>query len=283
MSILLGSILCGEAEASADELAARIDRGVERALRIVKTDNNRGAMKNHQTVKFRVWDYEHLTTHSQYVAYEIGCKAYVLDSHWLIVNSTCIQAQNKLATNPLFHVDGHTLVPLQEGMAWEEGLRISLLWHPKPIYTGPFVKVLATFSPERLVALAHEGYELWINTSRLGLDFIRRRDVLASSILGNLFHLDQNTFQLKGAALDPLFVISPEQNEFMVAYNAGYITYKASLRIRSWQEHKSSTWYNLDKYDLEFIKKTVLQHRPQDWPRIKQRLFYNQTRTPYFH
>ena len=282
VGFLLGSVIEGKAGVPSDGLAARVARAAAQALTVVTAENNRGAMKNHQMVQFRVWDYEHFPTHAQYIAYDIGCKAYVLDSHWLIVSSACIQAQNELISDTNVYVEGHTIAPLQKEVSLEEGFRFSLLWHPKPVYVGPFVKVLATFSPEQLIALGDSGYTLRMNTSRLGLDVIRRRSISGPSILGNLFHLETNVFQVTGTALDPLFVTSPEQSEFLVAYNAGYVTYKAGPRPRCWRKHKSSAWYSLDKYDLEFIQKTVLQHRPQDWLRFKQLLFYNQTHTPYF-
>ena len=44
----------------------------------------------------------------------------------------------------------------------------------------------------------------------------------------------------------------------------------------------SPRWYTLSQQDLHFIRDTIQKQRPGDWARIKGRLFFNQTNTPYF-
>ena len=84
----------------------------------------------------------------------------------------------------------------------------------------------------------------------------------------------------------PIYPAPLRGNEFLAAYNAGTISYALQMSLdditHTFDGKPSPNWYTLSANDLQFIKKTVQQHRPKDWARIKGRLFFNQTSGPFF-
>ncbi len=222
---------------------------------------------------------------------DLACKAYALDEHWLLVAATCMRPTQ----SDLWQVGDHLFLQRHSRQSfwpdqtpfenYRENKRIMLVWQEKPIYQAPFVKVLAVSSPKTLIAMGGNGV-LKINTGRFGTDAVRTRTPDVNSVRGNTLRLKQIPGQLTGTATDPLFFINRQKNEFVVGYNNGSLDYWYAISLadvfRTFNGLSSHIWYTLTKNDLLFIQKTVQTYRPQDWQRIKTRLFYNTTNTPYF-
>lgn len=195
----------------------------------------------------------------------------------------------------IWETDDHKLISREErqvftyegreftNMAYNS--KIMLVWYNQAQYVAPFVNVLAASSPKQLFTLS-KTHQVQINTARYGKDAVRTREFDDNSASGNYFKLDESWTQLSGTATDPLFLINSDKNEFLAGYNNGYLHYNYLLTLNDFffqfDGLPSDTWYSLSLEDLHFIRATVQAHRPQDWPLIKTRLFYNTTDLPYF-
>ena len=271
---------------------ATLTKQVQRAAQVHLTPNV-GAIKNNSRLDFYITerlDYPGRTVYGPYRA-DLACKSYALDSHWLIVAGTCMRVDNsdiweygdsQLITRfdrEVFQKNG------TEFTTFKNNARVMLVWSDQAQYRGPFVNVLAVSSPKQLVAL-EKTHTVKINTARYGRDGVRTREFDTTSAHGNYFKLDESWTQLSGTATDPLFLIAPNENEFLAGYNDGYVHYNylRSLNDLIFPNDglPSDTWYSLTQEDLHFIRHTVREKRPQDWERIKARLFYETTSAPYF-
>ena len=103
--------------------------------------------------------------------------------------------------------------------------------------------------------------------------------------------LNYNTFQFNDADIDDkagltLFLRTPSGFEFLVGYSNSIKGFSLSRKkddsLSIFSHTYPQGYFTLALEDLEFIKKTVLEKRPKDWERIKNRLFFDQTETPYF-
>lgn len=101
----------------------------------------------------------------------------------------------------------------------------------------------------------------------------------------------EHTFQFNDSDLDntpdaTLFLKTPSGDAFVVGYShqtSGYtLSRKGDDFLAIFHNTRPQGYFTLALEDLEFIKKTVLEKRPKDWERIKNRLFFDQTETPYF-
>lgn len=232
---------------------------------------------------------------------DLACKAYALDSNWLILAGTCMRySKDPVVANgreykhrtgrkviSSFAPEGFYAIPASN---FETNGNVMLLWTDKKENAAklgklPKVNVLAVSSPAKLFALSADNI-FKINTARFGSDAIRERTLKSKSINGNKFQLDESLTDLSGTATDPLFLFTPTGREFLVGYNNGELAYALQIDfndiIHTYDGRKSKDYYSLSLNDLNFIKKVVQKHRPADWKRIKQRLFYNQTAKPYF-
>ncbi len=229
------------------------------------------------------------------VSSSVSCKAYALDEHWLILAGTCMQAiQNNLRTkwHNIYGDREAFEIQLSEGffsertigLITEKGLiddiktyvannnHLMLIWNDSPKYHSPFVNVLAVASPYWLAFLQEKNNQLKIHTARFGTNNTYTRTVKYGTISDNKFSLDESWYELSGTYTDPLFLINAVKNEFLAGYNDAVQFYQTT----------SDKWYSLSYVDLVFIKDTVQKNRPQDWQRIKTRLFYNNLEKPCF-
>ena len=268
---------------------------------------NSGVIDQNQRVDLDIQEsFTDTHTHQNFGPYDaqIGCKAYVLDSYWLVVAGTCMRYDNgaifesgdqaymkrygrkvtglvsSFKENPVKRV----FTGLDASHHAENG-NIMLIWSHTPAFFGPYVNILATSSPENLFTLS-ANHTIKINTARGGTNSTPTRTLKSGSIKGRTFELDEGWSDLSGTATDPLFLINPARNEFLSAYNNGYVHYALQMRLddvtNSSSGGTSPRWYTLSQQDLHFIRDTIQKQRPGDWARIKGRLFFNQTNTPYF-
>ena len=274
------------------QLDKEVEQTVKRAAAATAL-TNKGAIKENKRVDFRIEEsLRELNAGLEEGPYEadIACKAYALDSHWLLLAGTCMRYSNQ----DIREQDDHKYIErfgrkITHASIWPlhhaENSNVMLIWREEAIYKAPFVNVLATSNPSSLFALS-SNHAVQINTARFGADSVKSRSLKTNSIQGNTFKLDENWGDLSGTATDPLFLINPNGNEFLAAYNNGYISYALQMTFddifRTFDGLKSDTWFTLTQADLEFIKHTVQTNRPEDWPTIKNRLFLDHTQTPYF-
>ncbi|MBO7190755.1 MAG: hypothetical protein J6V32_01410 [Elusimicrobiaceae bacterium] len=276
--------------AAQKQIAYQVDRAVLDKM----LNSSVGSIEQNKTIEFRVREVIEYsfagTQEKEYLShrYDLGCKAYALHPNWLILSGRCAapmgvsdkEADMWLTSNKQEVVE-HELFPYgsdQKGMKIEYNNNVMLLWQKKAEYTAPFVKVLAMSSKDKLFSLWNARGSLQINTARLGLNAVRERDFLEESMQGsgNLFLLDESFYDLSGTASDPAFLSIESGDEYLIGYNNGLMDYKTCADgARVWCGKKSDTWYRLTKADLEFIKQTVLENRPQDWAEIQPRLFYD--------
>lgn len=262
------------------------------------TKNNKGASSKNLRVDFKItekfYDNNMDQDNGPFEA-DIACKAYALDAHWLLLAGTCMN----YSTESIRELDDHVYMERHDRKIlsaytgsidlnvkkYTRNERIMLIWNDIANFKGPYVNVLATNSPTQLFGLS-ASHTVMINTSRLGTDALRERSFKSSSIKGNTFKLDEGLTSLSGTATDPLFLFSKQGNEFLAAYNQGEISYALQITfndiVNTFDGKPSDTWYSLTKEDLIFIKDTVNMYRPKDWSRIKGRLFFNGTETPFF-
>ena len=310
--ILFAFLLTGgmtmHAFAQRDNLPQKIVRHVHQIQQSAVTANP-GALEQNKTISFTMHggklERHFVTEHGRPAENDtldhltstlsMSCKAYALDEHWLILAGTCTKAmQAILATrwHNSYYGDSEAFsIQISEyfsdrtiGMMTENGLindvkthmayndRLLLIWNDEAEHRAPFVNVLATASPYYLQFLQDHKHTLKIHTARFGSNRPFRRKIRPGTICENHFQLDEDWTDLSGTYTDPLFVINPAGNEFLTAFNNAVQFFNVT----------SDTWYGLTYVDLLFIKVTVQKYRPQDWARIKTRLFYNDTETPYF-
>ena len=305
-------ITSGQAADSKKDMETAIYKKAASAI-----NSNKGAIKKDLRVDFRIRESMYLDAYEDAALSEedlesgiiktapysadLACKAYVLDKNWLIVSATCMRySQDPVEVNGIrytnrtgrevispFKFKGHT-IPADN---YEYNSDIMLLWTGDKetadfLNKFPKVNILAVSSPEQLFTLSANGV-FKINTARFGTNAVRERDLKSSSIKGNKFQLDEGLTDLSGTATDPIFFSTPNEREFIAGYNNGMLTYALQIIIdditNTFDGRPSKEYFSLGLKDLDFIKQTVLEKRPSDWNRIKQRLFYNQTATPYFN
>ena len=298
--------------ASKADVSAAVNAKVANALQ-----NNNGAIKNNLRVDFRITEYvtryvedgvvfpsedEPQNGRIQKGPYEadLACKAYALDSNWLILSGTCMRYSPdpvQIYEPTYYERDGREIdsdfsvgnysIPAKN-YAYNDD--VMLLWTgdantAKFLSELPKVNVLAVSSPNKLFAL-NDVNTFKINTARLGTNAIRERKLKTNSIKGNMLQLEEGATDLSGTATDPLFLVTPSGREFLAGYNDGILGYALQITfndiVNTFDGRTSKDYFTLSEKDLNFIKKTVLEQRPGDWKRIKNRLFLDQTATPYF-
>lgn len=255
----------------------------------VATTQNKGAIEKNLRVDFEIsesfYDERYDQNNGPYRA-DIACKAYALDSHWLILSGTCM----RYSSGDIRELGDHEFITrygrvVKNKINYTNNGNVMLIWTDEDKYKSPFVNVLATSSPNQLFKLS-SNHTVKINTARFGTDSVKTRTLKTGSIKGNFFQLDESWTDLSGTATDPLFLISPEENEFLAAYNNGEIEYALQMTandiFNTFDGKTSKEWFSLNRNDLEFIKTTVQKNRPNDWNKIKQRLFFNNTKIPFF-
>ena len=284
--------------------------------------SNEGAIQKNHRLTFTVTDGRFVPENNNFAAMEkaeIYCKGYALDAHWTLVSATCFNAfafngwkDNVPYAQQVYSVSMHT----NSWENWETifedekhqflGYRaqtgvlpvnnphmaanhhLLLIWHEQEVYAGPYVNVLAVSSPRQLFTLQANNI-FKINTARYVFfsDAVRERSLQAGSVKGGTFRLNESATDLSGTSTDPLFLLTSKHTEFIAGYNAAKLG-KKWHRPEWFSGDKTReglpcpTWYSLTQNDLWFIERTVRAYRPQDWMRIKARLFFNQTQTPFF-
>ncbi len=283
--IALGAILALAQENK--NLTNQVQRAVQTAA------VNSGAAESNRTLYFILKEtvrHELNGTEGTYHA-AYHCKAYALDEHWYILAGTC---GNSIKAD-VGHNDKNEYTRRGLTLLAEDGTELKykknkhlMLLHDEKFIPGLYVNVLATSSPVQLFTLTADKYTAVINTSRFGLNKVVTRELKPKSILSDSFQLEEGTFDLSGTATDPLFLISPEQNTFLAGYNKApmvYYFYDHPGQVRGNLDprgDRSSNWFSLTEEDLKFIKESIQKDYPEDWKRIKARLFLDQTQTPYF-
>ncbi len=283
---VVGLLTCAAALFAADTVQEDLQTQVAKsAAQAALNAGNSGAINQNTLVDFNVQDFYEGATDAKEL--RLHCKAYPLSAHWLLVAGTCAKAHNGLGLGAKKLItQQHLLIPADLSSRFAYNERILLVWSAKYNFTGPFVNVLATTSPKQVFTLS-AFMNVKINTSRFGKNAVRTRQlgtpVASKNPAKKLFTLAEKLTDLSGTATDPLFLIEQDgaHNEFLTAYNNGILNY--AEHPESLAGNPSPNWYSLQKEDLQFIKDTVLNNRYQDWAQIKTRLFYNDTKTPYFN
>lgn len=267
------------------KIAATINNKVNARL-----STNKGAIEKNLRVNFAIsesfYDHKRNQNNGPFDA-DIACKAYALDSHWLILSGTCMRYDEEgdvREAGDHEYIERHSRT-FRTHYNYEISDNVMLMWTDNSSYEAPFVKVLATTSPNQLFTLSAD-HTIKINTARFGQNAVKTRKLKTGSVSGNYFKLDESWSDLSGTATDPLFLIAPDGNEFLAGYNNGYIIYALQMTLNdilnTFDGRPSDEWFSLTEGDLSFIKAVVQEKRPQDWARIRTRLFLNTTNQPYF-
>ncbi|MBR4592939.1 MAG: hypothetical protein IKO35_07005 [Elusimicrobiaceae bacterium] len=218
-----------------------------------------------------------------YVLYT-HCKAYALDSHWLIASANCINPDRK-AYKRFQENERYDDVRIETSLAnrhfnFVSNERVTLIY-VKPEYeqtekgfSAPFANVLAFDNPQAVHFLNANNTFAFHTDHVLGISSVRHRALQLGSVHNNTLNLRNKLTDLSAEALDPLFLITPQENEFLLGFNQGNVN-----SARGTYED-SNSFYTLTAEDLRFIRQMVNKYRPQDWPHISQRLFLNTTDKP---
>ncbi len=239
------------------------------------------------------------------------CEAYALNSHWAIASARCLGdiflSQKKSVDEDQVRVYQISDSYIKGGQ-WEKFLgllgkdgvmrtrhqriisngNVMLVWHPQEVYTAPFVNVLATETPGKLIGLLESfsftGGPIITRTRTL----LGRHVNITSGSKDHFFRLARTSFPanngVTGRAASALFGFNKQGTGFLAGFNTGTLNWSPiEAKMYSQQDFASfsADWEGLTMDDLKFIEETVRAKRPQDWGEIGSRLFYNTTKTPF--
>ncbi len=278
--LLLTASVCALASQSNKALEMQVAKAVVNAT---APTTNTGAIDKNITKEFGVRDF---FGEAIGPSYGVGCKAYALGSNWLLIAGTCADPMDTYGElSGWMTPTSHEIYSYDKNVHLDYNHRVMLVWADGAAQLkAPFIKVLATSTPKQLFTLS-ATHTVKINTSRWGTNAVRERKLKTGSITtkGDKQYFQLESKGMSGTATDPLFLIAPDSNEFLAAYNAGVVDYTSHpYGWHPWEGYRSDSWYTITLEDLEFIKETVQANRPQDWNAIRTRLFYNTTDKPYF-
>ena len=205
------------------------------------------------------------------------CLAWPLNENWLITAATCGQKQEPHRQD--VKVKTHEIFPRNTDFDFTTNDRIMLIWKKNEqstvSFAAPFTKLLAVDTAARLFSLQ------WQNKILL----VTKRKVPGSKAAPTSIepgYKGQYTCEITRKSYQPtesLFVVTPQESELLAAFSNVYHRYNHDIGLTT---RPSKFFTSLTKRDLQFIKETVNEKRPQDWQSIKTRLFYNSTTLPYF-
>ena len=199
------------------------------------------------------------------------CLAWPLNENWLITSATCgkkaepsrkdvkVATHKILLTNPDFDFATNNNIML----IWKHNDRSAVS------FAAPFTKLLAVNTTTQLFSLQ------WQNKILVSKGHKTKSTSIEPGYKG------QYTCEVTHKSYHPtesLFVLTPQESEFLAAFSNVYYHYNSYGLVIP----PSKFFISLTKKDLQFIKETVNDKRPQDWQSIKTRLFYNDIEKPYF-
>ncbi len=222
-----------------------------------------------------------------------GCKAYVLDEHWVMAGGTCLwngchtieftDKSGKFATglvepNPAekaLYING-------KAITWKDNLFIQPREHQAPhvilvrvpaaastslhLNSWPKINVLAfkTQSPLNL-----KGGQFYINTAHFGLNTNFKRNLLPNSV-ATMVTLQDNLGDLSGVSTDPLAYLKNNRLRWL-GVNMGVTELRHNNLLGDWDGKPSNDYFTFTAQDAQFIKDTISKHDPAAWKRIEAR------------
>ena len=306
--MLVSVSLLGATSLFADNSAKKDITDVINKKVVSAVNSNKDAIKGNIRVDFQISEKLYNADQADESLIEVGpfkadlaCKAYALDNNWLILAGTCMHYSpdpvDRYGVRYTERLERKVISPFKtEKFAipannYATNNNIMLLWADNEKMSAalkavPKVKVLAVSSPDTLFTFSAKN-PFKINTARFGSNAIKTRRLKSQSANGKMFQLEEGLTDLSGTATDPIFLMMPNNREFLAGYNNGIMNYVLQLTFddifRTFDGKRSPNYFSLTLEDLNFIKRTVQEQRPEDWNHIKNRLFYDQTETPYFN
>jgi len=214
-----------------------------------------------------------------------SCKAYALNSHWLITSEKC--------ANPFYDEDNVVGVYIAKRTVLGKHLQLDTMFTNKHIaliysdkkldISNEPMKVMAFSKPKNIFAVPEASFQ--VNTSRFGLDKVVDRKLVKTEKLDQgMVSLNEKKLNLSGTATDPLVYVE-NKNEYIVGFNDAPLELKFQVPGEGdggSNGKKSPNYTILEKQDLEFIRETVQKQDSLSWDKIKSRLFLDSSEQPYF-
>lgn len=286
----IASLVSAQGQNPNGALQKQIKRIGQVVTAAIEKSPNIDAVKNNHTIEFDIAEtiYHNDFSVGTYDAL-LGCKSYPLHEHWLLVSNTCL----KVSDGDLFDVGDHKYIErvrvkqapkdLGKFQIFQEGN--VMLINTSKNFPAPYIKVLGFSTPQQLFALSGKN-TFKINSSRFGWDAIRTRQLEQGSLVNDTFKLSEVPADLSGMFTDPLFLVTPDKNEYLTAYNNAGVDYALQISLddilHTWDGRKSDTWTSLSDADIAFIKATISKQDPKAWQSVSKRLFVDDPATPYY-
>lgn len=222
-----------------------------------------------------------------------GCKAYVLDEHWVMAGGTCLwNGRHTIAFTDKSGTFATGLVepnPAQKDLkinataiAWKQNLfvqphdydypHIILVRVPQAASAAlhleryPKINVWA-FAQQQPLDL--KGGDFYIHSSRYNLNAVCKRTLEAGSV-STLITLQEDWADLSGVSTDPLVYIK-QGNLHWLGVNTGVTKLHYNDLLGDWDGKPSSDYFAFTAKDVQFIKETISKHDPAAWKRIEKR------------
>lgn len=230
----------------------------------------------------------------------VGCKAYVLDKHWLIMGSACLYPEiqrSEVAKDGFVMLqpegkDGHwfSLAPnlshqRNQQVFYNSNLILLSFRSPEGpaeyrqfyqhLADSPKVNLLAFKSQEKFQDFVLKKHTYYVNTSRFGSNTVVKRK--AARISSNyLIKIRESRTDWASLSTDPLFVST--SRTYLVGTNQGTtLPSKKSYNPQSggnldWDGQPSKKFRFFSNKDVQFIKQTLLKKDPDAWTRVQERI-----------
>ena len=238
--------------------------------------------------------YRQLETVETYPS-QAGCKAYVLDEHWVMAGATCLwngrhtveftDKSGKFATGLVEpNTEKKNLFINGTAITWKNNLfvqphaqqapHVILVRVPESTSLGkhlkkwPKINILAfeKNTPQDLVLWPNGHF--YINTARFGLNVNRQRTI--QKVENGTVTLQDRSGDLSGVSTDPLAYIQNGQLHW-VGVNQGITKLYYGNLANDWDGQTSNDYFYFTKDDADFIKNTISKYDPAAWQRIEKR------------
>ena len=222
-----------------------------------------------------------------------GCKAFVLDEHWVIAGGTCLwngrhtieftDKSGKFATGLVepdatrknVKIDGHSIALDNNLFVQPHETKVPhviLVRVPassglyKQLQRWPKVNILA-FDKSSPTTLKNGTF--YINTARFGLNTVRKRS-LSSKTKSTSIVLQDKKGELSGVSTDPLMYLQ-KGKLYWIGVNEGITNLRYNNLLGDWDGEISNSYFSFNTQDMTFIKDTISKVDPTAWERIVKR------------
>lgn len=225
----------------------------------------------------------------------VGCKAYVIDEHWVMAGATCLwnarqeiyyhgktqatglvepDMQSSLKINGeeikmegnFFTQPSFTLLPHVILVRIPENTRLSK--QIKELHKVRLLAFLGSKTPRNLA----QG-KFYINSSRFGINAVRERELgelQPSDSFNSTVTVQDKWTHYAGLSTDPIFFVKDFQ-VFWFGVNDGATW---AFPDKKWDGQSSNAYYYFNLSDMNFIENVLKENDPLAFKRVKRLIYY---------